>query len=312
MKRYLVLALFLLAALSGSIAKAQVYASPQVMLLAYYNAINLRDYPLAYGLWISTSQPYENFVNGYAETERVEPYFGAFQPSTTPGSGRLPAVLLGYHTDGVVVSYYGCFTVSQASAGWRIADSEFRLISYQFVPDASTIEQFLGINCYDIVNNVDAHFKIVAMDKGQAAMTAYYQAINRRDYGAAYSMWLQPLPGPKPNNAPAQDYRLPYDRFVAGYADTIYVNAYFGDYIETGASMGHTYLDGVLPAVLVGQHTDGSVVSFYGCYVLGKLTPNGLGIVSGKFLPLIDGDAPTGQAVLQALKIDCFSLGLST
>ena len=85
-----------------------------------------------------------------------------------------------------------------------------------------------------------------------------------------------------------------------------------GEFNQTGASAGHSYLDGLLPAVLVGQHTDGTVVTYYGCYVIGGqdgLPYGNLGIVSGAF-NLLGNDVPNAQTIAQYLNIDCTTLKL--
>jgi hypothetical protein len=296
-----------------------LYALPKVLLLGYYNAINLRDYQAAYNLWVTPRQTFQDFAGGFNDTLRVEPYFSDLQPSNPSSveSGRVPAVLLAYHTDGKINAFYGCFWVSNqipGLTGYRIVGADLRVLSDRQFPDTTTMEQYLAINCFTmtIPTPTPARFVNPPTDRARPVITAYYDAINRRDYASAYTMWLRPLPGPRPNGAPALDYRLPYDQFVTGYAKTAYVNIYAGEYNETGASAGHSYLNGALPMVLIGQHTDGSVDSYYGCYVMGWL-PNGtLGIVSGKFLPFTRGDVPDGRAILRVLQTDCFSLGLDT
>lgn len=300
----------------GQPSHAQTPSSTaQAMLYRYYNAINLRDFATAYNLWVNSVQTYESFSSGFADTALVQPYFGTYQINSFGLSTtlRIPAVLLGYQIHGAVVSYYGCFTVAVDNfSQWRIMDGNFHLLSNTQVPDAATIRSLLEIDCFHIPPTVAATYRPqLFTSAGQGALLAYYNAINNRDYATAYAMWLHPLPGPKPNGAPAHDYRPNYSDYVAGYGDTVFVNLYMGDYVETGASAGHSYLNGLLPAVLVGQHTDGSFVAYYGCYVMGILTnpPGAFGIVSGRFLSLVK-DAPLGQLILQYLNFDCTTLNL--
>ncbi len=290
-------------------------STAQAMLYRYYNAINLRDFATAYNLWVNPVQTYESFSSGFADTALVQPYFGTYQINSFGLSTtvRIPAVLLGYQIHGAIVSYYGCFTVAVDSfSQWRIMDADFGWLSNTQVPDVATIGSLLEIDCFHIPTTVTATYRPqLFTSAGQGALLAYYNAINNRDYATGYTMWLHPLPGSKPNGAPAQDYRPNYTDYVAGYGDTVFVNLYMGDYVETGASAGHSYLNGLLPAVLVGQHTDGSFVAYYGCYVMGFLTdpPGTYGIVSGRFLPLAE-DAPLGQLILQYLNFDCTTLNL--
>ncbi|HEX2619191.1 MAG TPA: hypothetical protein VHL11_03560, partial [Phototrophicaceae bacterium] len=91
---------------------------------------------------------------------------------------------------------------------------------------------------------------------------------------------------------------------------TFYVDLYTGVYNEMGASAGHGYLNGMMPVVLIGQHTDGTFIAYSGCYVMGFKLDGTAGIVSGKLTKLVDG-IPSGTDILTALNIDCTALGLS-
>jgi len=186
------------------------------------------------------------------------------------------------------------------------------------LPDTTTIASALAINCY-LPTAASSPFVIgaAALDAGQIALTNYYRHINTRDYISAYATWLHPLPGPKPNGAPAEDYRTPYSDFVAGYSDTLYVFGYYGPYNESGAFSGHGYVDGMIPTVLIGLHTDGSVTSYYGCYVLGfqasnppSASPVPLGIISGTFNPITTPYVPNGNVIRGYLGLDCTTLSL--
>jgi len=310
-----VLTIFILAILaivSISPAQAAEYTSPQAMLLTYYNAINRGDYISAYNLWLNPRQTYQAFASGFSATARVEPYFGVFQNTGAPQIGYMPAVLLGYQTDGSVRSYYGCFVANYLGYNgltWRIAESDFRLIGTQNPPANAVIQAYLGIDCFNMPTGIAVNTASTTSNFAAPTILAYYDAINRKDFASAYAYWLQPLPGPKPNGAPAQDYRPPFAQFQNGYTNTAYVNVYFGEYNRLGPSAGHSYLDGLLPAVLIGQQTDGTFAAYYGCYVIGYL-PNGvLGIVNGRFSLLVK-DVPTGDTILQDVNIDCTQLGI--
>ena len=173
----------------------------------------------------------------------------------------------------------------------------------------AVIQAFLGIDCFNPPGGITPNTSTTTSNFAAPTLLAYYDAINLKGFAAAYSYWLQPIPGPKPNGAPAQDYRPNFTQFQNGYSSTSYVNIYFGDYNQLGASAGHSYLDGLLPAVLIGQQTDGTFAAYYGCYVMGRL-PNGvLGIVNGKFT-LFANDVPTGDTILQYANIDCTQLAI--
>jgi hypothetical protein len=303
-------------------ALVQTFPTPQAMLLSYYSAINLKAYPQAYGNWLAPTQSYADFASGYLSTDRVLPYFGDWQPApaNAPANelGRIPAVLFGYHTDGTAVAYNGCFFIgsngSQGSNIWKIVNASFKQFgTANYFPTTTILNTALSVDCYGVstaVTLAPADQVNAAPDKGQTTLINYYSMVNRHDYLSAYAQWLQPMPGPKPNGAPALDYRLAYADFVAGYADTVYAYAYLGAFNEQGASAGHGYLDGTIPAVLVGQHSDGSVVSYYGCYVLGFLQGGTLGIVSGTFLPIQTPYVLSGKTISNYLNIDCTTLNL--
>jgi hypothetical protein len=293
-------------------SNAAEYTSPQAMLLTYYNAINRQDYATAYALWLSPRQTYQTFTAGFANTARVEPYFGGLQTQNSSQAGYVAAVLLGYQTDGSVLSYYGCFTASYQGVNgitWRIAGGNFHVLTTLGVPDNAVIQAYLGIDCFNPPSGITPNTATTTNNVATPTILAYYDAINAKGFPSAYSYWLQPTAGPKPNGAPAADYRPSFTQFQNGYSNTYYVNVYFGVYNQTGASAGHSYLDGLLPAVLIGQQNDGTFAAYYGCYVMGRL-PNGvLGIVNGKFT-LFANDVPTGDTILQYMNLDCTQLAI--
>lgn len=306
------IALLVLGVISIFPASAAEYTSPQAMLFTYYNAINHQDYVTAYALWLNPRQTYQNFSTGFSATARVEPYLGTVQATTNAQLAYVPGVLLGYQTNGTVYSYYGCFTAGYVGTNgvtWRITAGNFRVLTTAGVPSNAVIQTYLGIDCTNVPSGITPNTVTTTNNFAAPTMLAYYDAINRKDFLSAYAFWLQPIAGPKPNGAPAQDYRPPFQQFQNGYTNTAFVNIYFGDYNQGGASAGHSYLDGFLPAVLVGQQTDGTFASYYGCYVMGYLSNGALGIVNGKF-SLLANDVPTGDTILQYVNIDCTQLAI--
>jgi hypothetical protein len=296
------LVLFVLLSTTG-VAEAQ--GQPYI-LLTYYTAINLRDYRSAYNLWDNPPQSYQSFASGFADTAHVEPYFGALQATRIAGEmGRIPVVLLGYQTDGTIDSFFGCFTISTSN---RISAATIRTIATDAVPDDASILTALAVDCTNLPRSVPTTFKDVS-HWAYGLLDTYHQLLNQRDYANAYALWLQPIPDPKPNGQPAEDYRTPYNQFVNGYSDTVYINAYYGSYVEMGASAGHSYLNGVMPVVLVGQRTNGSITAYYGCFVIGAFLDGSPGIVSGRFFRFLSA-VPTGNQIVQHLDIDCTSLNL--
>ena len=166
----------------------------------------------------------------------------------------------------------------------------------------------MAIDC----TNIPASLPTTLLD-GSAGyyglMWSYFRAINQKDFTTAYNDWLYPIPGDKPNGQPARDYRQSFADFSNGYADTVWIDAYPGVYNETGASAGHGYLDGLMPMVLVGQRTDGTIAAYQGCFVMGAFLNGTPGIVSGKFTKFLD-DEPTGDQIIAAQNIDCMALNL--
>jgi hypothetical protein len=132
----------------------------------------------------------------------------------------------------------------------------------------------------------------------------YYDLINSGNFSAAYNQWLSPA------NGLARDYRLPYQQFVSGYADTRYVTVYAGQFQTIPQNQQRGYLWLYVPIVLVGQHTDGSFVTYSGCYALGYIAENTVGIVNGRF-QLLQNDTPNGSIIFNALNtINCATLGM--
>jgi len=292
---------------------ASSFASPMAMLVSYYNNISLRQYEAAYELWINPHQSYDSFVAGYADTDHVTPYLGDYQAGTA-NVGNVPGVLVGYRTDGSVVAFHGCFSVAYNDpqiAGWSIVNARFELLG-NILPDNDLILTLLNVDCnggpvvLPTLTPTPANTTNEFVDRAYRALATYYELINRKDFVSAYAMWLHPLPGPKPNGAPGQDYRLPYTQFVSGYIKTKFVEVYPGVYNETGAYAGHGYLDGQFPVLLIGEHTDGTFESYIGCYVMGKMQGIDMGIVSGTFTKVGQGpDVPSLKAILPALKTIC-------
>jgi hypothetical protein len=85
---------------------------PRAMLVSYYQLINTRNYAAAYQQWTNPPQTYAQFVAGYADTTRVDAFFGGLQAGAIGHvGGSVPGVLIGYHTDGSVVAYSGCYNL---------------------------------------------------------------------------------------------------------------------------------------------------------------------------------------------------------
>jgi hypothetical protein len=298
-----------LAAVPGAaLAQTDAIPSPQAALYHYYTAINMQDYATAYGMWANPTQTLDAFQNGFSTTQRVVPYFGAFESAQAAlSAGTVRAVLLGYETDGSVQTYTGCFNLGLNNARWLITGSNFVQVMDTTAPDQASVDMMLQQPCSADATTLPLAPKTASAMDG--LLLNYYDLINAGQYDLAYAMWLQPIPGPKPNGQPAEDYRPPFEAFRTGYGNTSYVYVYPGDAVEGGAAAGHSYLDGYIPAVLVGQQTDGSLAAYYGCYVTGFLPDGTLGIVNGRFF-LFEMQAPTAQEIQAHLGTDCPTLAI--
>lgn len=305
----LVLIFVLALMMIGSTAFVQAQApggftTPQNALTAFYDYISLQNYQSAYALWNTPPASYTQFVNGYSNTQYVVPYFGALESSGATQTGKVISVLVSHQNNGSIQSYYGCYDVVYNN-GWRIQNGNFTQFA-TFQPDFATLNSILSQSCYNL-QPVSASAE--QSSNAENVIKQYYANINLRNYQAAYAMWLQPLPGPQPNGAPATDYRPPSNTFASGYSNTYYIDVYTGPYNQTGASAGHSYLDGYLPAVLIGQHTDNTFVTYYGCYVMGYLPNGSLGIVNGRFM-LLENNASIWSNFSPYLNMDCTTLNI--
>src|SRR5687768_14222935 len=115
MKKIMLILLMGMLLVVGTVsAQTQYHNEPTIEahLMRYIDAINQHDYATAYAMnqGIEQEQSYQDFVAGFAQTERIVPYFGS--AGAAAGTTYVTTVLLGYQTDGTVESYYGTFRVS--------------------------------------------------------------------------------------------------------------------------------------------------------------------------------------------------------
>ncbi|MAS35601.1 MAG: hypothetical protein CL610_16440 [Anaerolineaceae bacterium] len=95
-----------------------VVTSPVDLLASYYNAINRQEYPRAYGYWETPPDPYNDFVNGFADTVRVQVIV---EPPTfvdaAAGSQyvQVSTVLIADHSNGTQTTFVGCFTARRSN-----------------------------------------------------------------------------------------------------------------------------------------------------------------------------------------------------
>jgi heat shock protein HslJ len=99
---------------------------PVSMLASYYRLINARDYRRAYRLWESPTDSYDQFVRGFADTERVRVFFEP--PARLEGAAgssyvEVPTILIASRTRGDR-TFTGCYVLRRSNVsdnrGWRI------------------------------------------------------------------------------------------------------------------------------------------------------------------------------------------------
>lgn len=281
---------------AGDVGRASAGGNvgPKAMLQFYYNQyINQRDYANAYRQWIAPEQTYQDFVNGYATTTRVDAYFGGYQAGEVLSLvGQVPAVLIGYHTDGSQVAAQGCYDVrynpSESGARqWLIAGADFTNLGYIPTPLAITTD-LLDFDCsaYRHTPNGVSYYNV------QGLLSDYFGAVNDRDYAYAYSLWVNP----------AQTY----ENFVAGWQDTTETIAFYGAYQFSGAY--GVAESGRVPVMLLGYHTDGSLVSFQGCIGLNfnASIPRHWSLYDAYLTELPAGTVPTEAQVNAAMAASCY------
>lgn len=310
-----ILVVLLLVTLMGTASAQSTTAdTPLGALQSYYDALNRGDYVEAFG-YIRTDQNFYEYVTGFSDTTRIEPYFGAVQQSSS-GATRVPAVLLGYQENGNTRVFAGCFfmqpLMTTGADAWAIANNTLVDLGVGSAPILANIRSYItSVNCFDETIRLNAT-PIRIREEAEYFMQEYFQSIRQENYLAAYGMWLFPLPGEQPNGAPAVDYRPPITQFIGGYNNTLNITVYTGAYQFGGATAGKSYLDGYLPVVLIGHDriTQDEVNSFVGCYVMGRFVDGRMGIVNGN-LQLLQEGVPTADTIIDALNVDCTSLGIS-
>src|SRR4029453_1322815 len=104
--------------------------SPTDVLATYYNAINRQEYQRAYSYWETPPSPYDQFVQGYADTASVQLIV---QPPTfiDAGAGNLhaaiPTVLLATKRDGSQQRFGGCYTTHKVNIQpdiWHLSQAQ--------------------------------------------------------------------------------------------------------------------------------------------------------------------------------------------
>ncbi len=89
---------------------------PENVLVAYFNAINVKDYARAFSYWESepNGATLDQFAAGYNDTEAVEAFF-RLPVRVGAGAGNLyaeiPTIFIATHTDETIQYFAGCYVV---------------------------------------------------------------------------------------------------------------------------------------------------------------------------------------------------------
>lgn len=227
---------------------------PRAMLLAYYDLINSRDYWTAYQQWDNPPQTYADFAAGYADTVRVTAYFGGLQATDSyRAEGCIPGILIGQRTDGSQVAYQGSYDVRYNPPVTGVA--QWKIIAGSFVPlptvptdPGQIMRDYLDVICIEHGSGIEPPVSISLAD--------YISAVNRGDFADAYGYWLHPA---------GSGYQPPqtFAEFANGWSDTTETVLLYGQ-LQNAASP-YTVETHRIPVVMLGYHTDGSVVMAYGC-----------------------------------------------
>jgi len=263
---------------------------PRQMLYSYYTLINSRNFAAAYSQWSAPAQTYQDFVQGYADTSYVSVWFGSFQAGFVGGQdGRVPGVLIGTHTNGTTVAYYGCYELRYTSnatgmAQWPIIGANFQQLPA--MPTSAEISQLMTNSCYQQFTPQGTYSTV------QARLVDYVAAVNLGDFAHAYSIWSYP--------------QQTYQQFVTGWSDTAETVLFYGAYQYSGV-YGYGEI-GRVPVVMLGYHNDGAMVAYQGCLGLSFNANNSQqwGLWSAYLQPMAFSITPDTYAVAQALAARCY------
>jgi hypothetical protein len=130
------------------------YQFAQGMLIDYFDAINRGKFQQAYSYWANPQQNFQDFANGWMTTVETVAFYGNYQASgslNTAEGGRVPVMLMGYHTDGSLVAYQGCIGVNYniaATPHWRIWNAYLSPVAFAATPTAAQVTAALSASCY--------------------------------------------------------------------------------------------------------------------------------------------------------------------
>jgi hypothetical protein len=92
----------------------------QAVIDRYFTAINNKDYQTAYNLWANYPDTYQNFANGFADTQHDDHQFGQVLQQSD-GTVKVNITLIATSTSSQQTTYQGYYIVGQQSDGsWKI------------------------------------------------------------------------------------------------------------------------------------------------------------------------------------------------
>lgn len=92
----------------------------QSVVARYYAAINSKDYQTAYNLWVNYPDSYQNFANGFTDTQHDDYQFGQVLPQGD-GTVQVYINLVATSTSYQRTTYQGYYIIGQQSDGsWKI------------------------------------------------------------------------------------------------------------------------------------------------------------------------------------------------
>lgn len=250
--------LLTVAIMPGGTALAGGPIGARAMLIAYYDLINSGNYWTAYQQWASPPQTYADFVAGYADTTHITAYFGGLQATSADRfEGCISGILIGQHTNGSTVAYQGSYDLHYNPAQSGIG--QWTILAGQFVPLPTVPTDPYQILHYDLAGTCVEHGSGIEPPP-TLMLTDYINAVNRGAFEIAYGYWLHPA---------GIAYTPPqtYADFVNGWNQTAETVLFYGQpqYRNTASTPGVASEALRVPVVILGYHTDGSLVVAAGC-----------------------------------------------
>lgn len=100
----------------------------QSVIANYFSAINSKDYQTAYNLWVNYPDSYQNFANGFSDTQRDDYQFGQVLQQGD-GTVQVNITLVATSTSSQQTTYQGYYIVGPQSDGsWKIVKASLHQV----------------------------------------------------------------------------------------------------------------------------------------------------------------------------------------